>query len=120
MDEKYKQGEKEGIKKGKEKYYGKGIVEGESEEYKRWTKAGHNDRCFKSTVIRDDASTQTDAPSDVQAWLGLARPEKIQAWASGLQKPKPAQAMGLGRGSHTWYVGNRKTPKSWSRVPKYI
>ena len=63
LDEKYKQGEKEGIKKGKEKYYGKGIVEGESEEYKRWTKAGHNDRCFKSTVIRDDASTQTDAPA---------------------------------------------------------
>ena len=63
LDEKYKQGEKEGIKKGKEKYYGKGIVEGESEEYKRWTKAGHNDRCFKSTMIRDDASTQTDAPA---------------------------------------------------------
>lgn len=60
LDEKYKEGEKEGINKGKEKYYGKGIVKGESEEYKRWTTAGHSGRCFKLTAILGDASIQTD------------------------------------------------------------
>ena len=36
--------------------------------------------------------------SVVQAWLGLtwAESNKIQAWASGCQKPKPAQALGSG------------------------
>ena len=35
LEEKFKEGQKEGIKIGKEKYYGKGIVVGECEEHNR-------------------------------------------------------------------------------------
>ena len=67
------------------------------------------------------AATLPGAPPahDVQAWLGSAqaswRPEKIQARASGLQKPKLAEALGLGHSSHMWYAKSWKTPKSYQK-----
>jgi hypothetical protein len=65
LEEKFIEGEKEGIKKGKEKYYGKGIVVGECEEHKRWTAAGHGDHCFSLTDVLEDSDvgTQTDPPA---------------------------------------------------------
>jgi hypothetical protein len=58
----FEKGVEEGIKKGKEKYYGKGIVVGENDEHKRWIAAGHSERCSKSATT-DDAGAQTDPPA---------------------------------------------------------
>jgi hypothetical protein len=63
LEEKFIEGEKEGIKKGKEKYYGKGIVVGECEEHKRWKAAGHGDGCFMPSSTLDNSGTQTDPPT---------------------------------------------------------
>jgi hypothetical protein len=63
LEENFIEGEIEGIKKGKEKYYGKGIVVGECEEHKRWTAAGHSDHCFSPTDVLEDVGTQTDPPA---------------------------------------------------------
>ena len=62
MEEIYIEGEKEGIKKGRERYYGKGIVLGESEEHKRWKAEGHGQYCLAVTTqaCLEDAGTQTD------------------------------------------------------------
>jgi hypothetical protein len=62
LEEKFIEGEKEGIKKGREKYYGKGIVVGECEEHKRWKAAGHGQHCFAAVACLEDSGTQTDSP----------------------------------------------------------
>ena len=60
MEEKYKEGERVGVKKDRELYYGKGIVRGEYDEHERWKVAGHGQCCFAATTCLEDSETQTD------------------------------------------------------------
>jgi hypothetical protein len=62
LEERFKEGETEGIKKGREIYYGKGIVRGEYDEHQRWKAAGHGQHCFTAAACLEDSETQTDAP----------------------------------------------------------
>ena len=62
LEEKIKEGQKEGIKIGKEKYYGKGIVVGECEEHNRWKAAGDGERCFMPTSVLDEVALRQIHP----------------------------------------------------------
>ena len=46
LGRKLEEKDKEGVKKGQELYYGKGIVRGEYDEHERWKVAGHGQCCF--------------------------------------------------------------------------
>ena len=61
MEEKFKEGKKEGMKDGKDSYYGKGIVRGEYDEHEQWKAAGHGWHCFMPVAILDSVGTQTDS-----------------------------------------------------------
>ena len=89
LEEKFREGEKEGIVKGREKYYGKGIVLGESEEHKRWKAAGHGQWCFVPAGAQDCTGTQTDPP--VTSTTSVSTQTNPTTFAVTSQSPAPSE-----------------------------
>jgi hypothetical protein len=70
LEERFREGEKEGIKKGREIYYGKGIVRGEYDEHQRWKAEGHGQHCCAASACLENSKIQTDAPDTITTSVG--------------------------------------------------